>query len=178
MNARIRSEPLVGRVSGVRGIRCFREVPLASTRWNTPVQLICALALCGLGGVARAAPPPCGLLTPAEIAAAVGGSFGVGQPIGTTGCSWTAEKPHLIVTVSLWPSKEWDRIKATPLPGTTITPAGGLGDDAFYATLAQYTVLYVKKAQTVYLFKVYGVADKAKQSSAEKTLAQDALAKL
>ncbi|HUM10723.1 MAG TPA: hypothetical protein VLT82_07240 [Myxococcaceae bacterium] len=149
-----------------------------SRRSNRRVQRICALALCGLGAVVRAAPAPCELLTPAEIAAAVGGSFGAGQPIGTTGCSWTSEKPHVIVTVSLWPSKEWDRLKASPLPGTTITAASGLGDDAFYATLAQYTMLYVKKGQTVYLFKVYGVADKAKQSNAEKSLAQDALARL
>lgn len=145
------------------------------TRWNTAVR-ICALALCFLGGVARAAPAPCGLLTPAQVTAAVGGSFGPGQPIGTTGCSWTSPKPHLIVTVSLWPPGEWDRIKAGPLPGTTITPASGVGDDAFYATLAQYTVLYVKKGQTVFLFKVYGVADKAKQMSAEMTLAQQGLA--
>ena len=150
---------------------------MTSTRWNTRVQLICALALCGLGGIARAAPAPCGLLTPAQVSGAVGGSFGAGQPIGTTGCSWTSEKPHLIVTVSLWPPKEWDRVKAGPLPGTAITPLGGVGDDAFYATLAQYTVLYVKKGQTVFLFKVYGVAEKAKQMSAEKTLAQEALAK-
>lgn len=151
---------------------------MTSTRWNTRVQLICALALWGLGGVARAAPAPCGLLTPAQVAAAVGGSFGPGQPIGTTGCSWTSEKPHVIVTVSLWPPGEWDRMKAGPLPGTTITPAGGVGDDAFYATLAQYTVLYVKKGQTVFLFKIYGVADKAKQMSAEMTLAKEALAKV
>jgi hypothetical protein len=83
----------------------------------------------------------------------------------------------MIVTVSLWPPGEWDRIKGGPLPGTTITPASGVGDDAFYATLAQYTVLYVKKGPTVFLFKVYGVADKAKQMSAEMTLAQQALAK-
>ncbi len=149
---------------------------MTRTRWKPRLQLVCALAICGLGGIARAAPAPCGLLTPAQVTAALGGSFGAGQPIGTTGCSWTSEKPHVIVTVSLWPPAEWDRIKAGPLPGTTITPAGGLGDDAFYATLAQYTVLYVKKGQTVFLFKVYGVADKAKQMSAEKTLAQAALA--
>ncbi len=148
------------------------------THWITRVQLICALALCGLGGVARAAPAPCGLLTTAQVTAAVGGSFSAGQPIGTTGCSWTSEKPHVIVTVSLWPPKEWDRIKAGPLPGTTITPASGVGDDAFYATLAQYTVLYVKKGQTVFLFKIYGVADKAKQMSGEMTLAQEAMAKV
>ena len=149
---------------------------MTRTRWNPRLQLICALAICGLGGIAQAAPAPCGLLTPAQVTATLGGSFGAGQPIGTTGCSWTSEKPHVIVTVSLWPPAEWDRIKAGPLPGTTITPASGLGDDAFYATLAQYTVLYVKKGQTVFLFKVYGVADKTKQMSAEKTLAQAALA--
>jgi hypothetical protein len=148
---------------------------MTSTRWNTPVRMIFALALCGLGGVARAA-APCGLLTPAQVTAAVGGSFGPGQPIGTTGCSWTSPKPHVIVTVSLWPPGEWDRIKAGPLPGTTITPASGVGEDAFYATLAQYTVLYVRKGPTVFLFKIYGVADKAKQMSAEMTLAQEGLA--
>jgi len=150
---------------------------MTSMFWKTPVRVICAISLCGLGGVARAAPAPCDLLTPAQVTAAVGGSFGPGQPIGTTGCSWTAPKPHMIVTVSLWPPGDWDRMKAGSLPGTTITPASGVGDDAFYATLAQYTVLYVKKGPTVFLFKVYGVADKAKQMSAEMTLAQQALAK-
>jgi hypothetical protein len=144
----------------------------SSSSWQ---RFLCALALLTIPFVARAAPEPCKLLTPAQVGAAVGGTFGAGQPIGTTGCSWDQAKPHIIVTVSLWPPKEWDRMKASPMPGTTNTPATGLGDDAFYTTVAQYTVLYVKKGQTVYLFKVYGVADKAKQMSAEKTLAQDAL---
>jgi len=150
---------------------------------NVPLLcLACALAVCALPAAAAAAPAtppaPCTLLTPAQVSGVLGGTFGAGQPIGTTGCSWTAEKPHMIVTVSLWPPTEWDRMKASPLPGTQITPASGLGDDAFYTTVAQYIVLYVKKGQTVYLFKVYGVKDLAKQTSAEKTLAQDALAKL
>ena len=139
-------------------------------------RLLCAIVLlaAGVSGAAE----PCKLLTQAEVAAAVGGTFGTGQPIGTTGCSWTAEKPHMIVTLSLWPPAEWDRMKASALPGTTNQPAPGLGDDAFYTTVAQYTVLYVKKGATVYLFKVYGVKDQAKQMSAEKTLAQDVLARL
>ena len=135
------------------------------------------LVVLALPLTARAAKAPCTLLTPAEISAALGGAFGAGQPIGTTGCSWTNDKPHMIVTVSLWPPTEWDRIKANPLGGT-ITPVSGLGEDAFYATLAQYTVLYVKKGDTVYLFKVYGVKDDAKQRSAEKTFAVAALARL
>jgi hypothetical protein len=142
-----------------------------------PAVAALLLVALGLPSTARAAKEPCKLLTPAEISGALGGAFGGGQPIGTTGCSWNNDKPHMIVTVSLWPPTEWDRIKANPLGGK-ITPASGLGDDAFYATLAQYTVLYVKKGDTVYLFKVYGVKDDAKQRSAEKTFALAALARL
>jgi len=144
-----------------------------SWRW-----MVCALVVLAFPAVAQAAPEPCKLLSQAQVSATLGVTFGAGQPIGTKGCSWTSEKPHEIVTLSLWPPTEWDRIKASPVPGTVNTPVGGLGDDAFYTTVAQYTVLYVKKGQTVYLFKVYGVQDKAKQMSAEKKLAQDALAKL
>jgi hypothetical protein len=148
-------------------------------RWSAPLpRLLCALILLTIPGLSRAATEPCKLLTPAQLGSALGGGFGGGQPISTTGCSWTSDTPHLIVTVSLWPPTEWERVKTSPLPGAKITPASGLGDDAFYATLAPYTVLYVKKGKTVLLFKVYGVKDQAKQMSAEKTLALDALATL
>ena len=144
-----------------------------SRRW-----MVCALAVLAFPAVAQAAPEPCKLLSQTQVSAALGVTVGAGQPIGTKGCSWSSEKPHEIVTLSLWPPEQWDRLKASPIPGTTNAPAPGLGDDAFYTTVAQYTVLYVKKGQTVYLFKVYGVQDKAKQMSAEKKLAQHALAKL
>jgi hypothetical protein len=152
----------------------MRTREAAASRW----KLFCAVVLLTGPAVSRAA-EPCKLLTPTQIGGALGATFGTGQPIGTTGCSWTSEKPHIIVTVSLWPTTEWDRMKAGGgVPDTTTTPVSGLGDDAFYATIAQYTVLYVKKGKTVYLFKVYGVKDPAKQMSAEKTLALDALAQL
>jgi hypothetical protein len=140
--------------------------------------VLCALFLFLLPGEPLAAPDPCKLLTPAQIGAELGGTFGPGDPIGTKGCSWTSPKPHMIVTVSLWPASEWDRVKASTLPGTTNTPESGLGDDAFSVTIAQYTVLYVKKGQNVFLFKVYGVKDQAKQKSAEKTFALEALKQL
>ena len=152
---------------------------MVSRRWSAARFCVpCVLALLALPGLALAAPEPCKLLTPAEISGALGSTFGQGQPIGTTGCSWDSAKPHMIVTVSLWPPAEWDRLKAGSMPGTTNTPVSGLGDDAFYTTIAQYVVLYVKKGQTVYLFKVYGVKDPAKQMTAEKTLAKDVLQKL
>jgi hypothetical protein len=138
-----------------------------------------ALSVLVLPAVAQAAPEPCKLLSQSQVSAALGVKVGIGQPIGTTGCSWSSDKPHEIVTVSLWPPTQWNRLKSGgAVPGTTNSPAPGLGDDAFYTTIAQYTVLYVKKGETVYLFKVYGVEDKAKQMSAEKALAQHALAKL
>ena len=140
---------------------------------------LCTLALLAFPGASEAATEPCKLLTPAEIGGALGATFGAGDPIGTTGCSWSSATPHMIVTVSLWPPTEWDRMKAGGgVPGSTTTPVSGLGDDAFFATIAQYVVLYVKKGQTVYLFKVYGVKDPAKQMSAEKTLAGAALKRL
>jgi len=148
---------------------------MSSRRWRAPLRW--ALALFLVAGGARAATEPCKLLTSAQVGSALGGQFGAGEPIGKTGCSWSSAKPHVIVTVSLWPPTEWDRIKANPLGGKII-PASGLGDDAFYATIAQYVVLYVKKGGTVYLFKVYGVADQAKQMSAEKTLAGEAMSQV
>jgi len=143
--------------------------------WRATVAVACGCMGWILPGSAAAAPEPCKLLTPAQVGTAVGGTFGTGQPIGTTGCSWTQVKPHEIVTLSFWPPKDWERLKVSPLPGVKITPTSGLGDDAFYATLLQYTMLYVKKGQAVFLLKVYGVADQAKQASAEKTLAQNVL---
>ena len=151
---------------------------MVSSWWSAARCRRWTIVLLALSSVAMAGTDPCKLLTPAEIGTALGAPFGAGAPIGTTGCSWTAAKPHMIVTVSLWPPSEWDRMKTAPLPGTTATPVAGLGDDAFSATIAQYVVLYVKKGQTVYLFKVYGVKDPAKQLSAEKTLAGNALQRL
>ena len=149
------------------------------TTWSVSRRrMVCALVVLTFPAVAQAGPEPCKLLSQAQVSAALGVTVGAGQPISTKGCSWTSEKPHEIVTLSLWPPAQWDRIKASPLPGTATIPAAGLGDDAFYTTVAQYTVLYVKKGQTVFLFKVYGVQDQAKQMIAEKKLAQDALAKL
>ena len=153
---------------------------MVSRRWSAaPLCVCCMVALLALPGPSLAAADPCKLLIPEEIASALGATFSAGTPIGTTGCSWDSAKPHLIVTVSLWPPTEWDRMKAGgAVPGTTTTPVSGLGDDAFFTTIAQYVVLYVKKGQTVYLFKVYGVKDPAKQMSAEKTLAGNALKRL
>ncbi len=129
-----------------------------------------------LQAVAQSGSAPCGLLTPAQVSAAVGATVGNGEPIATTGCSWSWGRAR--ATLSLWDASKWDQMKA-PLPGMTKSSVSGLGDDAFAATMGtskQFAVLNVKKGAAVYVFKVYGVDNPSDQLSMEKTLAADVLA--
>src|ERR1700733_3101587 len=106
---------------------------------GTPMKSYCvALVVCGFAAfgshaaVAQSTPAPCSVLTPAQVSAALGVSTDAGQPIGTTGCTWSSA--HVKATVSFWDASKWDRMK-TPLPGMTKTPIGGFGDDAFVGTV-------------------------------------------
>jgi hypothetical protein len=138
-----------------------------------------AFAMIGtLEVVAQSGSTPCGLLTAAQVSAAVGGTVGNGEPIATTGCTWSWGRA--MTTLSLWDASKWDHMKA-PLPGMTKSSVSGLGDDAFSSTMGtskQFVVLSVKKGATAYLFKVYGVESPADQLSIEKTLAADVLTTL
>jgi hypothetical protein len=149
---------------------------------NAHKQLLAGLAgILALGLLpppALSAPAPCSLLTPAEVSAAIGASVGAGQPIATTGCSWTAGR--VFATLSIWDATNWQGMKAG-LPGATMAAAAGFGDDAYFATLGttkQFTSLTVKKGKAAYVFKVYGVEKVADQMSIEKTLAGKALPRL
>jgi hypothetical protein len=129
--------------------------------------------------VAQSSSTPCSLLTSAQVSAAVGATVGNGEPIATTGCTWSWG--HARTTLSLWDANKWDQMKSAALPGVTKSSVSGLGDDAFSATLGtgkQFAVLNVKKGPTVYIFKVYGVDSPSDQLSIEKTLAADTLATL
>jgi hypothetical protein len=143
------------------------------------IACICASAVLGSKTAAAQSAAPCSLLTAAQVTAAVGVSVGAGQPIATTGCSWSG--PHMIVTLSLWDGNKWDKMK-TPMPGMSRTPISGLGDDAFLTTLGsasgnQFATLSVKKGSTAYLLKVYG-GNVTDQMAMEKTLAGEVLANL
>ena len=131
-----------------------------------------------LQAVAQSGSTPCGLLTPAQVSAAVRATVGNGEPIATTGCTWSWGQAR--TTLSLWDASKWDQMKA-PLPGMTKNSVSGLGDDAFSTTIGtskQFAVLKVKKGATAYVFKVYGVDNPSDQLSIEKTLATDVLATL
>jgi hypothetical protein len=137
-------------------------------------------ALVGFGPAMAAAPAPCGLLSPAQVSSAMGATAGPGQPIGTTGCSWSA--PHIVTTVSLWPgdADHWQKMKA-PMAGITRTAVAGIGDDAVQTTIGEpgreLTTLTIKKGNTAYMIRVYGTTV-TNQSSIEKALAGDLLRNL
>lgn len=143
------------------------------------VGAVAAVALTVHAAAAQAPKPPCTLLTPDQVAGALGVKVvGAGSPIGKTGCSWQAQGgARGVVTLSFWDPAGFASMK-TPLPNVTKTPAPGIGDDALYSTIGQFTTLSVKSHGAVFLVKVYGVPDRAKQEGIEKTLAGDVIAKL
>jgi hypothetical protein len=66
----------------------------------------------------------------------------------------------------------------TPLPNTTKTPLSGLGDEAFSAVMGPYTSLSVRKGNSAFILRVYGIKDAHKQLAIERTLAGNALTQL
>lgn len=115
----------------------------------------------------------CKLLTPAQVGAALGARTGAGQAIGSTGCQWSAQSAR--VTLVLYDASGWQTMNQ-PLPGVSRTTLGGVGDDAVYSTVGSLTTLSVKKGDSVFVVRVYGVHPQANQMAVERSLAQDALA--
>jgi hypothetical protein len=120
-------------------------------------------------------PEPCKMLTQEQISAATGAQINAGQSIGTT-CSWSG-KPKIIV--SLWyPTPAiWEGLLHSSAP-VEKTAVSGLGDLAFFNTLGGLTSLGIKKGNTNFVIKVYGIPDPSKQMSIEKSLAGNVLAKM
>jgi hypothetical protein len=53
-----------------------------------------------------------------------------------------------------------------------------VGDAAFYNTLGAFTSLGVQKGSTVFVVKIYGIADPSKQMAIEKALAANVISKM
>ncbi len=126
-------------------------------------------------GVAQATHNPCSMLTQTELSSALGVSPGAGQAIGTVGCQWAGSQ--IRVTVTFGDGSNFAIMK-TPLPQVTKNAVTGIGDDAFTTTVGHLTTLSVKKGKDLFIVRVYGVPDQAKQIKIEKDLAMDLLARL
>jgi hypothetical protein len=128
-----------------------------------------------------AAPPgnACALLTAEQVGDAVGSKMGEGKPVSpefTKTCTWVA--PGLIVTLMLQNTDGFQAGKGAPVP-SEVTPAPGLGDDAYYLKVGNLIGLGVKKGTSAFKVTVYSssLPIETKQKI-EKTLAQQVLTKL
>jgi hypothetical protein len=133
----------------------------------------------------------CSLLTQPQVSAVLGVSVGAGQYLvasipRTCGWSQPGDANHsgkrVVLDIfgpvgRLTPAERFNNGK-TPVKGVTKTPVSGVGDDAYYVTTPGFgTGLNVKHGDSVFQIRVYGFSDD-QIKALEKTLAQDALAKL
>ena len=142
-----------------------------------------------------AAPPTdaCPLLTPAEISAVVGVTVGAGTHITPTylkSCTWApsggATKDFATLLLALESAASYQSAKAMLQAvansqgkgGITMTPASGIGDDAIYSSVANYTKLIVKKGDVVFQLVIYGNFPIEKKRDMEKALASKVLSRL
>jgi len=157
--------------------------------------ILAILILAAAAPSATAAPPTdaCPLLTPAEISAVVGVTVGAGAHITPTylkSCTWApaggATKDSATLLLALESAASYQSAKAMLQAlansqgkgGITMTPASGIGDDAIYSSVANYTKLIVKKGDVVFQLVIYGSFPIERKKEMEKTLAAKVLSKL
>jgi hypothetical protein len=125
----------------------------------------------------------CLVLTPAEISATLGVPIDPGHHVLASSsimCSWpqtgasgeAAQK--LVLNFSSLPSFQREKAATT----VVITPAAGIGDDAFYVTTDLGTSLYIKKGNTAIAFSIHEKLPLATLMAEEKTLGLDATPRL
>lgn len=147
-------------------------------------RAIAAVAVTVLGlGAGRAPGDACSLLTQTEVNSVVGLTLKPGEQVGTpANCVWGEPAgPHFTnkrVELTLITPESFAAGK-TPIPKMTKTPVSGLGDDAYYADGYTLVSLSVKKGGTAFVILVkFGPWSTDQKKAMEKTLAQDALARL
>lgn len=122
----------------------------------------------------------CALLTPEQVGEAVGAKVGAGTyaaPGFTKTCTWVTK--GIIVTLMLEGTDAFQSGKTPPVPSVEVTPVSGVGDDAYYMTVATNVSLFVKKGSSAFKATVYSSTFSVdKKKAMEKTLAQQVVAKL
>jgi len=122
----------------------------------------------------------CSLLSQGEVSTAVGAQVSAGTYVTPTfkaTCTWTA--PGKIVTLMTESASTFDGAKAHTLAGFKLTPAGGIGDDAYYVTIGNMVSLFTKKGSAAFKTSVYSSElPIATLESMEKALAQQVASRL
>lgn len=144
-------------------------------------------------GAHAAQPPPCSLLTQAQVSKTLGTAIVAGKQKDQFDCEWdqvgwTMVKGVRVLLHVLGPegtltvADQFDAIKMPlPVKGITKTPLSGVGDDAVYGIAGvSAPELTVKKGDVVFQVWIQGFprnqVDAVK--AMEKTLALDIVAKL
>jgi hypothetical protein len=136
---------------------------------------------------ALAAGDACTLLTDAQVSSALGAPTDPGKPIAApTSCQWIGKGKYATLTANNTIAgktalERFEPGKKSSLPGITVEPVSGVGDDAYYVYFSGTTRaglgLVVKKGDSAFEIRVYGFdIDKAKPVA--KTLAQSVAGKL
>lgn len=164
--------------------------------WKPKVMAILVTIFIFSSGAERrasAAPPTdaCSLLTPAQVSAVLGVPA-AGKALGPKACIWvqTGVKPgspkarvDIVILITQAYTQAYAVAKMPNSP-TSATHVSGLGDDAYYLSMTSgppYPELRVKKGNVAFgiLVQRSGTLFTPDQiKTKEKTLAQDALAKM
>jgi hypothetical protein len=115
------------------------------------------VALC-LPHIACGQTPPCSLLTQDQLTNALGASVGAASPIATSGCSWTSPgPPKVVLSLSLQNEKMFTAVKSSNPPKTTKTSVSGIGDEAVFTGVENFSSLWVRKGAKYLLVRIYGL---------------------
>jgi hypothetical protein len=139
--------------------------------------------------MAHAETDACTLLTPVQVAAAVGGAVSDGTHVTPTfvkTCTWTPSGKSRLgaVTLNLQTAAFYDggKRQATMAAvavgkGTGIKPAS-VGDDAYYFVTGDQAALFVKKGAVSFKVAVYAKISAEEKEAMELKLAREVVAKL
>jgi hypothetical protein len=160
-----------------------------SSYWRVFIfGIFCAVLVCS-SRATFAAPTDdaCSLLTAAQVGAAAAVSVGAGTYVTPTfkrTCTWTPSgdgaKTIASITLLLEAATAFDAGKRLgAAKNVVITPASGVGDDAYYLAIGTMVSLIVKKGDTTFKVSVYsGGLPLEKKESIEKVLALQVASKL
>ena len=125
----------------------------------------------------------CALLTAAQVTAAVGVAVGDGTYVTPTfkkTCTWVPSDSASGIRAITLNLQTPDRFAGgkTGVNVVAMTPASGIGDDAYYLGEGSTEGLFFKKGEHAFKIAVYTTQPLEKKRAEEKALAQLVLAKL
>jgi hypothetical protein len=160
---------------------------------TTLATLATAVLIFAFATPASAAPSEdaCALITAAQVTSIVGVAVGNGTHVTPTyvkTCTWTPSggaKGLSAVTVSYQPATSFAgarqmaaMMEANSKGKMANSSATGIGDDAFYTNMGNYTALLVKKGNISFKVAIYGAVPPDKAKAMEKSIALQALSKI